>query len=101
MIVILLVGTNGMPKSYAESPSAQEYQIKAAFLYNFAKFIEWPPSAFAPNHAGLNLCLLGEEPFGVALNSIRGKTIRGKEVVIKQFAAAENLERCHILFISA
>lgn len=100
MIATVLVITNGLPKSHAESPSAQEYQIKAAFLYNFAKFIEWPQAAFAPNDAGLNLCLLGEDPFGAALKSIRGKTVRGKELVIKQFAAAENLEKCHILFIS-
>ncbi len=54
----------GVTISGAQTLAPREYQIKAAFLYNFAKFIEWPPAAFPSPNAAINLCVLGEDPVG-------------------------------------
>lgn len=70
-------------------------------MYNFAKFVNWPAEAFPNNSAPLILCILGEDSFGGALQSIKGKTVKGRNLVIQRLARAEDVEQCHILFISA
>ena len=95
MLGLLLIGQNAR----AQSPS-REYTVKAAFLYNFAKFIEWPADAFEDDQAPLILCILGKDPIGPALDAIRQKTVRNRELVIRHCERLEDLETCHILFIS-
>ncbi len=85
----------------AEDDLVGEYLIKAAFLYNFAKFVEWPEDAFASSSSPIKLCILGDDPFGAAIKSIHGKTIRGRDLVINFISKAKDLEQCHILFVSA
>ena len=77
----------------------REYLIKAAFLYNFARFTQWPDSAFAAD--GLRICVLGDDPFGAALDSIAGKTIRGREVRVERVTDDAAAQRCQVLFVSA
>ena len=82
--------------------SSSEYQIKAAFLYNFAKFVEWPAKALPETSTSMTLCILGEDPFGTDLEqSLDGKTVNGKSIAIKRFRGIRGLEVCHILFISS
>jgi hypothetical protein len=84
-----------------ESPPT-EYQLKAAFLLNFAKFVEWPPAAFAETRSPILLGILGENPFGDAVEqTIRGKTINNRPLMVKQFRLAAEATNCHILFIGA
>jgi hypothetical protein len=78
-----------------QKPSA--YQVKAAFLYNFAKFVEWPE--MNASHS-IILVVLGEDPFGESLDDLRGKMIRGKELMIKRVKSVKNIGDCQILFIS-
>ena len=86
----------------AVAPSPSEYQIKAAFLYNFAKFVDWPAKALPGASTSITLCILGEDPFGTDLEQILdGKTVNGKSIVIKRFRGIRGLEGCHILFISS
>lgn len=88
--------------SGAESPALSEYQIKAAFLYNFAKFVEWPAGALSERSPTLTFCVLGEDPFGADLDqTIAGKTINGKSLVTRRLKPLQEAEGCHILFISA
>ena len=89
--------------AYVELLSVQEYIVKAAFLYNFAKFVEWPAKTFTEEEAIMYLCILGKDPFGVAIESIEGKSVRGRQLVIRRLAKIEDLEECpcHILFISS
>jgi hypothetical protein len=79
-----------------------EYLIKAAFLYGFGQNITWPASAFHGNKAPFVIGILGPNPFGGALQEIaQKKTIQGRKIVVKQFAALKNYEGpCHLLFIS-
>jgi hypothetical protein len=85
----------------AQSARAPEYEVKAAFLYNFAKFVEWPANAFAHASAPLRICVLGRDPFGRSLTSItQGKSISGRPLVSKQVQAPAETRSCHILFLS-
>ncbi len=79
----------------------REYRIKAAFLYNFAKFVEWPAEAFEDDDATLILGVFGDDPFGAALQSLSGKTVRGRRLTIKRFDSLLDLDQCHILFITS
>ena len=75
-----------------------EYAVKAAFLYNFAKFTQWPQEAYAG--AVINICVLGHDPFGPALDGIAGKRIQGREVAIRRIADIDDALACQVLFIS-
>ena len=83
-----------------ESPPT-EYQLKAAFVYNFAKFVEWPPPAFGDATAPMVIGILGESPIRGDLDrAIRDKTINNRPLVIKEPHSAAEWTNCHILFIS-
>ena len=101
LVMGICVSMSSWPPVRAESAAHREYLIKAAFLYNFAKFIDWPAEAFPNDRTPLTLCIFGEDPFGVALESIKGKTVKGRKLVIQHSTRVEDLEQCHILFVSA
>ena len=78
-----------------------EYQVKAAFLFNFGKFVNWPAADFADTNAPLVIGVLGNNPFhGDLKNMIAGKNIEGHPVVFRQFTAPESVRNCNILFVS-
>jgi hypothetical protein len=81
-----------------ETPPS-EYQVKAAFLYNFVKFVEWPSEAFASETAPIVIGVLGDSPFGTDLEKmIKGKTINGRELAVRPVSMPE-LKLCQIVFI--
>ncbi len=77
-----------------------EYMVKAAFLYNFAKFTEWPSGTYADASAPLTICVLGKDAFGKALDSLAGKRINGRPVAISRLAGVEEARHCQVVFIS-
>ncbi len=92
----------GFPRfAGGEPPRAKEYAVKAAFLFNFAKFVEWPAAAFPDPASPLVLCVLGEDPFGDALTVLKGKTVNGRPLSIRYATTLDGLGRCHLLFISS
>ena len=96
LVWLLAVGGVGARES---QPS--EYQIKAAFLFNFAKYVEWPPAAFAEAASPIVIGILGENPFGDDLaRMIRDKTLNDHPLMIKEFHSPVEATNCHILFIS-
>lgn len=76
-----------------------EYALKAAFLYNFAKFAEWPAASFSDSHAPFVICLAGNDPFGPNLKSLEGKLVKDRPLVTKPIHTDDNLISCHILYI--
>lgn len=78
----------------------EEYAVKAAYLYNFAKYAEWPPEAFPKADAPLWICIAGDNPFGDALASLSGKSVESHLVETRMLSASASLEQCHILFVS-
>jgi len=86
----------------AQAQTSNEYQVKAAFLYNFAKFIDWPAEAFNASNAPLIIGVIGNDPFGVALDqAINGKTVNGRPLVVRRLKWGQDLRACQILFISS
>ena len=80
---------------------SREYQIKAAFLFNFAQFSQWPTNAFAGPDKPLVIGILGTDPFGSMLDDIvRGETVQGRRLLVERFRRVEEIQTCHILFIS-
>ncbi len=81
--------------------AADEYEVKAAFLYNFARFVEWPPEAMPDGNAALRLCVLGEHEFGGYLEPLEGRLIRGRPVtVIEATGTSARTKDCHVIFVS-
>jgi hypothetical protein len=100
IITVIFVG--GWLTANAWSQAIDEYQVKAAFLYNFAKFVEWPSQAFKTPQDPLLVCVLGHNPFGNALKEvIRGKAIEGRAFAFRMVADAEEASACQILFVSS
>jgi hypothetical protein len=88
--------------TWAQTNPSVEYQVKAAFLFNFARFIEWPPQAFLNEKTPITLCVFGSDPFGGALDEIiRGKTINKREVVARRTIELSELKTCQLVFVSS
>lgn len=86
--------------SSAQKPPAREYQVKAAFLFNFSQFTEWPASAFSSPKAPLVIGILGEDPFGNYLDElVKEEMINGRPLSIQRFQDTQEIKNCHILFI--
>jgi hypothetical protein len=74
-----------------------EYQVKAAFLFNFLKFVEWPPAA---GESPWGVCILGHDPFGQVLDqTVRGKIVNGRAVEVRRYSRLADVKDCNILFI--
>ncbi|MDP9253449.1 MAG: YfiR family protein [Verrucomicrobiota bacterium] len=88
----------------AEPPQSQpksEYALKAVFLYNFCRFIEWPKSAFASPTEPITIAVIGEDPFGPLLEeAVQGETLRGRSIQIQRYRKPDSIKHCHLLFIS-
>jgi hypothetical protein len=94
----------GSPFADRAAPADQfpnQYQVKAAYLFNFLKFVEWPDDAAADPHAKWVIGFVGESPVGGELaRLVEGKNVLGRDLQVKKFQAADNLRGCNILFIS-
>jgi hypothetical protein len=78
-----------------------EYRVKAAFLYNFAKFVTWPVQAFPTGGAPVVFCVVGEDPFEELLDSTtKGRKVEGRRIEIRRVAVSAQLAGCHLVFSS-
>lgn len=83
------------------APPPREYQLKAVFLYNFVQFIEWPATAFPAPAAPLRIGILGEDPFGPALDeALGGESVRGRPLEVKRSRRADELKDCQLVFFA-
>ena len=91
---------SGLDVSAQTAPSP-EYQIKAVFLFNFAQFVQWPPSAFSGADTPLVIGVLGVNPFGAYLDdTVRGEKVDNRSLVVEHYHAVDEIKACHVLFIS-
>ncbi len=85
-----------------QAQSATEYQVKAAFLFNFAKFVEWPADAFSAADAPLQICVLGQDPFGHEFEQvIVDKTVNGHRIEVVHPSGVPQAKSCHIIFVAS
>lgn len=86
----------------AEPEVAKEYQLKAAYLYNFTKFVEWPRERFADDTSPIVIAVLGENPFGDELaRLVSGRKVNGRPITVLAARSVREGAAAHLLFISA
>lgn len=97
-LLLASIGTVGSVNVAAQGPA--EYGVKAAFILNFARFVEWPADAYSEG-GSLVVGIVGDDPFGASLDRLNGTTVSGRRIVIKRFKAGDYLRGCQILFVSS
>jgi hypothetical protein len=98
-VALILAASLPVERTRAQQPS--EYELKAAFLLNFAKFIDWPTESFSSPQASFSICVLGKDPFGRSLDDLLpGRTIGGRPVMIVRLKDTLNARHCQIVFVS-
>jgi hypothetical protein len=100
MIFIAWFGT--FRQSAAQDTAPSEFQVKAACIYNFTKFVEWPPEAFPPERSSpFVIGVLGDDPFnGELQRAVQNKDVGGRGFVVRHLRNVGEAKSCHILFIS-
>jgi len=96
LLASLCVGTS-LPV-HAQAPN--EYRVKAAFILNFSRFIEWPGNGYGPGGT-LVVGIVGDDPFGGSLDQLNGTVVNGHRIVIRRLKAGDYLKACQILFVSS
>jgi len=94
ILVVFIILIPIMSKiAYARNIS--EYKIKAGFIYNFARFTQWPEST-----SHINICLYGKDNFGSYLDDLNGKMINGKSIKTKRIRVLKSIESCNVVFLN-
>ena len=84
-----------------QSVPPTEYEVKAAFLYNFARFVEWPPAAMGAPNQPFIVAVLGDDPFGATLDrTLSGKTLEARPIVVRRVDSLDEAARANILFVA-
>jgi hypothetical protein len=85
----------------AQKTPVREYQLKAAFLFNFTQFVEWPAGSFSTPKSPIIIGILGSNPFGSYMNElVTGEEVNGRPLVVQHYKTAEEVKACHVLFIN-
>jgi hypothetical protein len=98
--IVCWLFSNASPTALSLAGESVEYPIKLAFLYNFAKFVEWPPDSYRDPGAPLDICIIGHDPFSPdSERELRTKTVGGHPVEVLTLKATDTLSVCHMVFI--
>ena len=98
--MVMLLGSGLIAVPYEDL--MDEYQVKAAFLYNFARFVEWPFESFQRSNEPLTICVLGIDPFGSSLDdTVAGRAIEGRSLAVRRISSIRQIAGCHVLFVSS
>ncbi len=82
---------------FVMSEALPEFRLKAAFLYNFVAFTEWPND----RESSMNLCMYGKSPFGEEIEALNGRSVNGRHIAIRREIQIESLKGCHVIFITS
>ena len=97
LTALAAVGRFGAPAQGLEAP---EHQVKAAFLFNFAKFVEWPAKAFTSTNTPLVFGVCGHSPVTADLRAaVQGRTLNGHPLECREVSAPNEMKACHVLFV--
>jgi hypothetical protein len=100
IIVVILIHPAFSIVLGTEETTHSEYHIKAGYLYNFTKFVEWPAETML-RHSTFTLAVLGRNPFGNAIKALEGKPVQNRKLLIIYINSAREAKDCDMLFISA
>ena len=99
--VLAMILALAASSALAQTRPASEYQIKAAFLYEFGRFVEWPAS-ISYSESQFPICVLGVDPFGVLLDeALKSKSVGELTVVPRRILGVNDATKCRVLFISS
>ena len=101
LVMLILLGSLPIRAVTAQERSAGEYQVKAAMLFNVAKFVEWPVEPSGRDQDPFKMCVIGRDPFGTSLDSLKGKPVKGRQLLPVQLAGIDEIGECKVLFISS
>lgn len=101
---LLLLGflVFGAPAGASAQTTSKEYQIKAAFLYNFTKFVEWPAERFPEADSAIIIAVLGKSPFGDALESaVKDRLVNNRPIRVRFIESASQASDAHVVFVTS
>jgi hypothetical protein len=99
MIIIIAAAALGLSEPCRGEPS-REALVKAAFVYNFTQFVKWPENALGERGTPFIVAVVGDDPFGGALEkAMANKAVEGHPVAVKYFASADQIQACQLLFV--
>lgn len=101
-LTVVLAGVLLARGAAAQDPpeALPEYVLKAGFLFNFAKYVEWPADAFENPESPIVIGISGKDPFGADLEkALQNKTVRNRAFRVVRFAEPADIRRCHMLFV--
>jgi hypothetical protein len=100
-IVLLVLLVPGAPQLARAQSDVDEYQVKAAFLFHFAQFLDWPPESLNAADRSLTLCIFDDEPRRQELQStVEGKLIGARAFQVRLMSQPQEIQGCNILFLS-
>ncbi len=101
-LLLITVLTLCSPQTGAAGSSRlSEHEVKAAYLYNFAKYVEWPANTLLLENSPLTFCIIGQSPLNSVMESFGTNTIKNRQLAMQQLGYNEDLSKCNILFISS
>jgi hypothetical protein len=111
IFIFVILAMLAVPQAYGDSASTREYQVKAAFLYNFIMFVDWPAEKMPAAGEPIIIGIIGKDPFETAFEPVEDKQVNGRKVIVKRFKGLEEIKKsgmdkefeeikkCHLLFI--
>jgi len=99
LLGVLLAGVLGAFSPARGRAEGREYEFKAAYVYNFIKFVDWPAQRLPASSSTINVCVVGKEAYRAALETINGKSVKGKTITVTSYNGPQDVSRCHILFV--
>jgi hypothetical protein len=97
--VLLACAGSLMLPSGTVAQTELEYEVKAAFLLNFAKFVEWPSTAFADSDSPVAICILGKDPFGRTIDDlVQGEAANGRKLIVRRMSQLPAAKACQVVF---
>jgi YfiR/HmsC-like len=100
-VLVLAFALTALISNAAYADTSREYQLKAAYILNFSRFIYWPMNSFSSATDEFSICVYGESPFGENIDYLRGKKVQSRSIKISYKEDLNNVAECHILFVSA
>jgi hypothetical protein len=88
------------PSIAVPAQEANEQLLKVAFIYNFAKFTTWPDAVFADSKTPITFCVVGKHEFGTAFDSVQGKSVGGRTVVVKYLSSYRSKDDCQLVYVA-
>lgn len=96
LILLLLAST----ATASADESLLEYKVKATYLYKFGEFVSWPPSVFESPTSAINVCVVGNDPFGDILNQVVvNQLVAQRPINVRRFDVVERNSACHVLYV--